>query len=125
MNLDENILFGNVYLLPENRKFYNDEEFLTMKNEIMSFCSKNKYVLLSGDSMHVKQKCETTLNRMIFWQICLRSVDAHNCAVLDNACGNTVYDKILLSGYLKSLDKEDNTKVYHNNGVKNLEVELS
>ena len=49
MNLDENLILGTVYLPPENSNFYSDEEFLTMENEIMSFCSKHKHVMLSGD----------------------------------------------------------------------------
>ena len=49
MNLDENLILGTVYLPPENSNFYNDEEFLTIENEIMSFCSKHKHAMLSGD----------------------------------------------------------------------------
>ena len=49
MNLDKNLIFGTVYLPPENSNFYNDEEFLTMENEIMSLCNNNKHVMFSGD----------------------------------------------------------------------------
>ena len=49
MNLDENLILGTVYLPPENSNFYNNEEFLTMENEILSFCRKHKHVMLSGD----------------------------------------------------------------------------
>ena len=49
MNLNENLILGTVYLPPENSNFSNDEEFLTMENEITSFCSKHKHVMLSGD----------------------------------------------------------------------------
>ena len=51
-------------------------------------------------------------------EIARLGVDARNCAVLDSACSSTVCGKIWLDGYLKSLDKEDKTKVYHNDGVK-------
>ena len=44
-------------------------------------------------------------------------VDARNCAVLDSACSSTVC-KLWLAGYLKSLDKEDQNKVYQTEGVK-------
>ena len=55
-------------------------------------------------------------------------LDARNCVVLDSACSSTVCGKFWLDGYLKSLDKEDKTKVYHSDGVNvflNLEVEPS
>ena len=45
MNLEENLSL----LTTRNSNFYKDEEFLRMENEIMSFCSKNKHVMLSGD----------------------------------------------------------------------------
>ena len=44
-------------------------------------------------------------------------VDARNGAVLDSACSSTVCDKLWLDGYLKSLDKEDQNKVYQTEGV--------
>ena len=45
-------------------------------------------------------------------------VDSRNCAVLDSACSSTVCGKLWLDGYLKSLDKEDQIKVYQTEGVK-------
>ena len=47
--LDENLILGSVYIPPECSLFYNDEEMTTLENEISSFCSENKYVLLTGD----------------------------------------------------------------------------
>ena len=48
-NLDENVILGAVYILPEGSNFYNDDEFSQFENEITSFCNTHKYVLLSGD----------------------------------------------------------------------------
>ena len=45
-------------------------------------------------------------------EIARLSVDARNCAILDSACSSTVCGKLWLDGYLKSLDKEDQNKVY-------------
>ena len=45
-------------------------------------------------------------------------VDARNCAVLDSACSSTVCGKLWHDGYLKSLDKADQNKVYQTEGVK-------
>ena len=45
-------------------------------------------------------------------------MDARNCAVLDSACSSTVCGKLWLDVYLKSLDKEDQKKVYETEKVK-------
>ena len=49
MHLDENFIIGSIYIPPESSNFFNDEEFATLENEITSFCSDNKYVILTGD----------------------------------------------------------------------------
>ena len=46
---DENVIFGIVYIPPSQSRFYNDDEMLKLENEIISVCSSNKYVILSGD----------------------------------------------------------------------------
>ena len=50
-------------------------------------------------------------------EIARLGVDSHNCAVLDSACSCTVCGKLWLDGYLKSVDKEDQNKVYQTEGV--------
>ena len=56
-------------------------------------------------------------------EIARLSVDARNCVVLDSACNSTVCGKLWLDGNLKSLDKEDQNKVYQTEGVKFLSLE--
>ena len=46
---DENIFLGIVYVPPSQSRFYNDDELSKLENEIMSMCSSNKYVIISGD----------------------------------------------------------------------------
>ena len=46
---EENVILGVVYIPPENSNYYNEDEFLILENEILSFSSENKFVLLSGD----------------------------------------------------------------------------
>ena len=48
-HMDENLILGAVYIPPENSNFFNEEEFMTLENEITSICSDNKYVILTGD----------------------------------------------------------------------------
>ena len=48
-NMNENLILGAVYILPENSNFFNEEEFMTQENEITSTCSDDKYVILTGD----------------------------------------------------------------------------
>ena len=43
------MILGVVYIPPENSNYYNEDEFLILENEILSFSSENKFVLLSGD----------------------------------------------------------------------------
>ena len=47
--MDENLILGAVYILPENSNFFNEEEFMTLENEITSICSDDKYFILTGD----------------------------------------------------------------------------
>ena len=46
---DENLFLGIVYVPPSQSRFYNDDELTKLENEIMSMCSSNKYVIISGD----------------------------------------------------------------------------
>ena len=38
-----------MYVPPSQSRFYNDDELSKLENEIMSMCSSNKYVIISGD----------------------------------------------------------------------------
>lgn len=49
MQTDENIMLGVSYVPPAQSKYFNDEEILNLESEITSFCSNNKYVLITGD----------------------------------------------------------------------------
>ena len=46
---DENLILGIIYVPPIQSRFYNDDELSKLENEIMSVCSSNKYVTISGD----------------------------------------------------------------------------
>ena len=46
---DENMYLGIVYVPPSQSRFYNDDKLSKLENEIMSMCSSNKYVIISGD----------------------------------------------------------------------------
>ena len=46
---DEYLILGIVYVPPSQSRFYNDDELSKLENEIMSVCSSNKYVVISGD----------------------------------------------------------------------------
>lgn len=49
IDTDENVILGIVYVPPTQSRFYNDDELSKLENEIMSVCSTNKYVIISGD----------------------------------------------------------------------------
>ena len=49
INTDENLTLGIVYVPPTQSRFYNDDELSKLENEIVSVCSLNKYVIISGD----------------------------------------------------------------------------
>ena len=49
IDTDENLILGIVYVPPIQSRFYNDDELSKLENEIMSVCSSNKYVTISGD----------------------------------------------------------------------------
>ena len=49
LSLDENCIFGAVYVPPESSIYFNKDEFANFENEITRFCSTHKYVLLAGD----------------------------------------------------------------------------
>ena len=48
-NLSEDLIFGSVYIPPENSRFLNNEDLNELENEINHFCSVNKFVILAGD----------------------------------------------------------------------------
>lgn len=49
VDTDENLILGVVYIPPTQSRFFNDDELSKLENEIMSVCSSNKYVIISGD----------------------------------------------------------------------------
>ena len=49
INTDENLTLVIVYVPPTQLRFYNDDELSKLENEIVSVCSLNKYVIISGD----------------------------------------------------------------------------
>jgi len=49
LGLDEPLLIGTIYCPPENSRFYNEDLFDSLSNDITEYCSKFKYVFLNGD----------------------------------------------------------------------------
>ena len=49
IDTDENLILGIVYVPPIQSLFYNDDELSKLENDIMSVCSSNKDVTISGD----------------------------------------------------------------------------
>ncbi|MCG7875884.1 MAG: reverse transcriptase family protein [Candidatus Thiodiazotropha endolucinida] len=47
--IDKDVLIGAVYVPPQQSKFFNDDEFELFEQEISSSCSKDCYVILTGD----------------------------------------------------------------------------
>lgn len=47
--LDKDILIGNVYIPPQDSRFFNDDEFEFFEQEIASACSRDDYVCILGD----------------------------------------------------------------------------
>ena len=48
-HLEEKLIFGVVYVPPENSNFHNEDELALLESEITSFRSENKYVIITGD----------------------------------------------------------------------------
>ena len=48
-NTEEDLIFGIVYIPPENSRFLINDELMTLEMEITETCSKYKYVVLTGD----------------------------------------------------------------------------
>ena len=48
-NKEEDLIFGIVYIPPENSRFLINDELMTLEMEITETCSKYKYVILTGD----------------------------------------------------------------------------
>ena len=48
-NTEENLIFGVVYIPPENSRFLINDELMTLEMEITETCSKHKYIVLTGD----------------------------------------------------------------------------
>ena len=48
-NLDQNIIIGVFYVPPQSSKYYNEDDFAQLEQEIMTYCSESEYVFLTGD----------------------------------------------------------------------------
>ena len=48
-NLEQDIVISAVYIPPQCSRFYNNEEYELMENDITSLCSQHDYVFLLGD----------------------------------------------------------------------------
>ena len=48
-NLEQDIIIGACYIPPQSSRYYNDDDFSQLEQEIMSFCSEYEYVFLTGD----------------------------------------------------------------------------
>ena len=63
-------MLGAIYIPPESSNFFNEDEFSLLDDEITSFCSSHKNVILSGDfnartsSMKDYTECDTFLADM-------------------------------------------------------------
>ena len=47
--LEDDIIIGACYVPPQNSKYYNEDDFAQLEQEIMSFCCESKYVFITGD----------------------------------------------------------------------------
>ena len=48
LNTEEDLVFGVVYIPPENSRFLTEEELTNLEMEITETCSMHKYVVLTG-----------------------------------------------------------------------------
>ena len=48
-NLEQDIIIGDCYVPPQNSRFYNEDDFVQLEQEIMSLCSEFEYVFVTGD----------------------------------------------------------------------------
>lgn len=49
VNLKEDVLLGITYVPPNQSKYLNEDEFMTLEMEVTSMCSQYSYVILTGD----------------------------------------------------------------------------
>ena len=49
-NLDEDLIFGALYIPPENSRFFSQDLFMVLEEEITSKCNEFKHIYLSGDT---------------------------------------------------------------------------
>ena len=47
--LDQDIVFGSVYIPPSQSRFLNEDEFDTFQRDVMSICSHFEYIYIAGD----------------------------------------------------------------------------
>ena len=47
--LEQDILFGSVYIPPENTKYSSTDAFREIEEEFLNFSISNKYICLTGD----------------------------------------------------------------------------
>ena len=59
--LDEDIVFGTVYVPPAQSRFLNEDEFGTFETEITSMCSSHDFVYISEDiNARTAELCDFT-----------------------------------------------------------------
>ena len=68
-NTKEDLIFGVVYIPPENSRFLINDELMTLEMEITEMCSKYKYVVLTGDLVPGHPICLNICPPTPFWLI--------------------------------------------------------
>ena len=48
-NIEQDFLFGKLYIPPMQSCFLNDDEYFSLETEITTMCSQSSYVCLTGD----------------------------------------------------------------------------
>ena len=59
LDIQEDLLLGVLYIPPSQSRFLNEDEYLSLENEITLMCSKSSYVCLTGDmNARTAQLCD-------------------------------------------------------------------
>ena len=59
LDIPEDLLLGILYIPPTQSRFLNEDEYLSLENEITLMCSKSSYICLAGDmNARTAQLCD-------------------------------------------------------------------
>ena len=111
---DENLILCTLYVPPENSRFFTEEHFSLLENEISKQCDENKYVYLVGDT-------NSRVGSMR--DFVLSDPHLNNAVEIDDEIQLNLHKHKILEDLYFNLERNSRDKKINTNGIENINYE--